>query len=145
MKRTIRLTESELRNVISESVRRVLKEEYDISAVKAKYAFLDNVDALKGILTVMNYWLHYAAVNSSGTNHQPYRASVITNYRNNIKECLASINDEALRSEVSENLKPLFAVQRGSFNEAITVIQQVGMPILQKYKELKSELANFEQ
>ena len=137
------LSEKGVHKLIKESVRRVLKEEYDLDALKSKFAFEDSVNAVKGILFVLNNWIHYASVNSSGTNQQPYRASVITNYRNEIRQYLDKINDQQLRNEIASMLKPLFAVQRGSFNEAITVIQQIGSQIVQKYNELKSQMSNF--
>ena len=47
MKRTIRLTESELRNMISESVKRVLKEDFEKDYNTARQNYKSRCGALK--------------------------------------------------------------------------------------------------
>ena len=50
MKKVIRLTESDIHNIVKRAVKRVLKEEYDLDAVKARYSDKDNVDGIRGIM-----------------------------------------------------------------------------------------------
>lgn len=137
MKKVIRLTESDLHRIVKNSVKRILKEEYNVDAVKARYSDKDNVDGIRGIMAVLNNWYHYATLHANGTNTKKYNPSVITQYRNGIKEYLNKINDENIKNEVVNCLNSLLSTTRNDFSNTASIIEQIASQLNEIYNKAK--------
>lgn len=101
--------------------------------------FEEVLNNMRGIMSVLNNWYHYAYLHLNGANQQRYNPSVISNYRNSLKKYISGINDEGIKGELLEYLGPLLSVKRNDFEGTISEIEKTVNPINSLYCELKSQ------